>query len=124
MNMRIMIVDYDFNARRRIENSINWVENDFELVGEASNGEEALTLMPHVNPDIIMTEIRMPKMDGISFINAAKKRWPDKKYIIISSYSHFDYLREAMRSEAYDYLLKPVDADKLNETLQRIKEKL
>jgi len=115
------MIDNSHNARRDIESKINWVENDFELVGEASNGEEALALLPHVSPHVVLTEIRMPRMDGITFIETAKKRWPNIKYIIISNYDNFDYLRQAMKVGAYDYILKPVKADEINQVLNRAK---
>lgn len=121
MNLRVVMIDNSHNARRDIESKINWVENDFELVGEASNGEEALALLPHVSPHVVLTEIRMPRMDGITFIETAKKRWPNIKYIIISNYDNFDYLRQAMKVGAYDYILKPVKADEINQVLNRAK---
>ena len=61
MVLRVMMVDSSYEARRDIDNKIKWVENDFELVGEANNGEEALALLPHVSPHVIFTEIRMPR---------------------------------------------------------------
>lgn len=124
MNLRVVMVDSSYNARRDIDNKVKWVENDFELVGEASNGEEALTLIPHVEPHVILTEIRMPKMDGITFIRNAKKRWPNIKYVIVSNYDNFDYLRQAMKVGAYDYILKPVKSDEINQILQRAKNEI
>lgn len=61
MILRVMMVDSNYNDRRDIDSKVKWVENDFELVGEANNGEEALSLLPHVSPHVILTEIRMPK---------------------------------------------------------------
>ncbi len=121
MILRVMMVDSNYNDRRDIDSKVKWVENDFELVGEANNGEVALSLLPHVSPHVILTEIRMPKMDGITFIENAKKRWPDIKYIIVSNYDNFDYLRQAMKVGAYDYLLKPVKDDEINNVLLRAK---
>lgn len=121
MNLRVVMIDSSYNARRDIDSKIKWVENDYELVGEASNGEEGLALLPHVHPHVIMTEIRMPKMDGITFIENAKKRWPNIKYIIVSNYDNFDYLRQAMKVGAFDYILKPVKADEINQALKRAK---
>lgn len=121
MILRVLMVDNSYQARRDVDNKVNWVENDFELVGEANNGEEALALMPHVSPHVIFTEIRMPVMDGITFIETAKKRWPDVKYVIVSNYDNFDYLRQAMKVGAYDYILKPVRVDEINQVLRRAK---
>ena len=119
--LKVSMVDNSYNARRDIDRKIKWVDNDFELVGEASNGEEALALIPHVSPHVILTAIRMPKMDGITFIETAKKRWPNIKYVIVSYYDNFDYLRQAMKVGAYDYILKPVKEDEINQVLMRAK---
>ena len=124
VNLRVVMVDSSYNARRDIDNKVKWVENDFELVGEASNGEEALALLPHVSPHVVLTEIRMPRMDGITFIENAKKRWPNIKYVIVSNYDNFDYLRQAMKVGAYDYILKPVKPDEINQVLKRAKTEI
>lgn len=124
MILRVMIVDNDYSARRDIERKVRWVENDFELVGEANDGEEALALIPYVTPHVILTEIRMPNMDGITFIETAKKRWPKIKYIIISNYDHFDFLRQAVKVGAYDYLLKPVKEEDIHQALMRAKTEI
>jgi len=124
MLLRVLMVDNSYQARRDIDEKVNWVENDFELVGEANNGEEALALLPHVSPHVIFTEIRMPIMDGITFIETAKKRWPDIKYVIVSNYDNFDYLRQAMRVGAYDYILKPVKTEEINQVLLRAKTEI
>ena len=121
MVLKVLMVDSSYNARRDIDRKIKWVENDFELVGEANNGEEALALIPHVSPHVILTAIIMPKMDGITFIETAKKRWPNIKYVIVSNYDNFDYLRQAMKVGAYDYILKPVKEDEINQVLMRAK---
>jgi len=121
MILKVVIVDNNYNARRDIDKKVRWVQHDFELAGEANNGEEALTLLSHVSPHVIFTEIRMPKMDGINFIEAAKKRCPNIKYVIVSSYDNFEYLRQAMKVGAYDYILKPVRADEINQVLIRAK---
>jgi two-component system response regulator YesN len=124
VNLRVVMVDSSYNARRDIDSKVKWVDYDFELVGEAANGQEALALLPHVSPHVVLTEIRMPKMDGISFIEDAKKRWPDIKYVIVSNYDNFDYLRQAMKVGAYDYILKPVKTDEINQVLKRAKAEI
>jgi two-component system response regulator YesN len=124
VNLRVVMVDSSYNARRDIDSKVKWVDYDFELVGEAANGQEALALLPHVSPHVVLTEIRMPKMDRISFIEDAKKRWPDIKYVIVSNYDNFDYLRQAMKVGAYDYILKPVKTDEINQVLKRAKAEI
>jgi two-component system response regulator YesN len=63
-------------------------------------------------------------MDGITFIETAKKRWPNIKYVIVSNYDNFDYLKQAMRVGAYDYILKPVKPNEINQVLLRAKEEI
>ena len=124
MILNVLIVDSSYNARRDIDKKISWIENDFKLIGEANNGEEGLTLLSYVTPHVILTEIRMPKLDGIAFIERAKKIWPDVKYVIVSNYDNFDYLRQAMKVGAYDYILKPVTKDEINQVLLRAKTEI
>ncbi|MGI6538774.1 MAG: response regulator [Caldicoprobacterales bacterium] len=124
MVLRVVLVDNNYNDRRDIDNKIKWVEYDIELVGEATNGEEALALLPHVAPHVVLTEIRMPNMDGITFIDNAKKRWPNIKYVIVSYYDNFNYLRQAMKVGAYDYILKPVKTSEINNVLIRAKTEI
>ena len=124
MQLRVMLTDGKYEARRELEGKIDWVRNDFELVGEAGNGEEALSLIPLVNPHVVLTEIRMPRMDGITMIETAKKSWPGIKYIIVSDYDNFDYLRQAMKVGAYDYILKNASDVEINKSLQRAKTEI
>jgi two-component system response regulator YesN len=124
MQLRVMLTDGKYEARRELEEKIDWVKNDFELVGEAGNGEEALALISLVNPHVVLTEIRMPRMDGITMIEMAKKSWPGIKYIIVSDYDNFDYLRQAMKVGAYDYILKTANQSEINKSLQRAKTEI
>lgn len=124
MQLRVMLTDGKYEARRELEEKIDWVKNDFELVGEAGNGEEALALIPLVSPHVVLTEIRMPRMDGITMIEMAKKSWPGIKYIIVSDYDNFDYLRQAMKVGAYDYILKTANQSEINKSLQRAKTEI
>lgn len=124
MVLKVAIVDSSYEERRQIENNVSWVENDFELVGETSNGEDALALLPHITPHVILTEIRLPKIDGITFIETAKKRWPDIKYIIVSKYDNFEYLQLSVNVGAYDYVLKPVKPNEINKVLLRAKQEI
>jgi|GEM_PF-3537517 len=74
MILNVVIMDNDYNARRDIDNKEQWVQNDFELTGETNDGKEVLSLLSHVPPHVIVTEIRIRRMDGINFIEAAKRR--------------------------------------------------
>lgn len=104
--LKVMIVDDEVFVRIGIRSSIDWEKNGFEVVAEAADGCQALELCRRHRPDILMTDIKMPKMDGIELIRQLKKEQPDCKVIVLSCLEEFHYLREAMRLGIEDYLLK------------------
>ena len=85
---------------------------------------EALDMLQQYRPDILITDIRMPGMDGLELIKNAKKICPELEIIIISGYAHFEYARNALSLGVGNYLLKPIKQDELNETLRKIGERL
>lgn len=128
MAYRVMIVDDEKYICRFIENRTNWKQLCAEPVGNARNGVEALELMEREKPDIVLTDIRMPKMDGLDFIREAQRRYPQTKFIVMSAYSDFTYAQQSMRLGVADYLLKPIDLKELEmllgEILHEKREKL
>ncbi|MBZ4645969.1 MAG: two-component system, response regulator YesN [Petroclostridium sp.] len=122
---KIMIVDDESLVRIGIKSCINWEENGFEVVGEASNGGEAVELFEKLKPDIILTDIKMPLLNGIEMIKRIKCINPNTKIIVLSCLNEYDYVREAMKYGAVDYLFKPTmtPEDILN-VLKEIKEKI
>ncbi|NDL67030.1 response regulator transcription factor [Anaerotalea alkaliphila] len=116
---KILIVDDELLIRQGILHYIDWQEEGFEIVGEASNGQEALERIAEVKPDIIITDIAMPVMDGIELIKTVKRESPEIEFVVLSSYSDFDYVRETFKSGVLDYILKPnLNAASLLETLK------
>ncbi len=106
-NCRIMIVDDEFIMRQGIRYMMNWEKEGYEVVGEASNGKEALDMLESTKPDIILCDIAMPIMDGLDFIKIVKKEYPNIQILVLSSYDRFDYVRQALLNGAVDYVLKP-----------------
>lgn len=104
---RILIVDDEYIMRRGIRFMLNWEEQGFEVVGEASNGKEALEMIEDLKPHIVFCDIVMPVMDGIDFIKIAHRRHPDIQILILSGYDKFEYVRQALLNGAADYILKP-----------------
>lgn len=104
---RILIVDDEYIMRRGIRYMIDWEEQGFQIVGEASNGKEALDLMLELKPHIVFCDIAMPVMDGIDFVRVAHKKYPDVQILILSGYDKFEYVRQALINGAVDYILKP-----------------
>ncbi|MCM3117321.1 response regulator transcription factor [Neobacillus sp. MER 74] len=93
--------------RQGIKHYINWEQEGFMIVGEASNGQEALELIEATDPHIIITDIVMPIMDGEELTRIVKERYPHKEIIILSSFGEFDYVRSTFQSGVVDYILKP-----------------
>ncbi len=121
---KVILVDDEEEVREAIRKRINWEEIGFTVVGTAENGEEALELAETCEPDVVMTDIQMPFMDGITLLKKLKEKIPDLRSVIFSGYDDFEYAKEAIRLESEEYILKPVDADELRSIFVRIKERL
>ncbi len=104
---KILIVDDEKLLRQGFIHMTDWSEHGFQIAGEASNGSEALRRIEETHPDIVVTDIRMPVMDGVELTRIIKTRFPAIQVIILSSYNDFDYVRETLKLGALDYLLKP-----------------
>lgn len=92
----------------------------FQVVGEANNGVMALEEIEKKKPDILFTDIRMPGYNGLELLELLRKKELETKVVLISGYAEFEYAQSAIRNGAYDYLLKPIDQDKLHTVLERI----
>ena len=103
---KILIVDDESILRNGLKHMCNWEEEGFELVGEASNGKEALEIIGKERPNIVITDVVMPEMNGIELTKKIKDNYPEIKVLILSSFSEFNYIRETFKHGVYDYLLK------------------
>ena len=121
---KVILVDDEEEVREAIRKRINWEEIGFTVVGTAENGEDALELAETCEPDVVMTDIQMPFMDGLTLLKKLKEKLPDLRSVIFSGYDDFEYAKEAIRLESEEYILKPVDADELRQIFLRIKERL
>jgi len=121
---KVFFVDDEASMRAGIRESIDWDDSGFILAGEAPDGEMALSLMQEIMPDILITDIRMPFMDGIELSREAKKIMPWIKIIILSGHDEFEYAKQAIAIGVEDYMLKPVTSAKLMETLSEIAERI
>lgn len=116
---KVLLVDDEPLIRRGLKEKLDWNSLGFEIAGEASNGLQALELVKKINPDIILTDMKMPVMDGIKLLQAIKAADSRIKVIVISAYSSFQYTQTAVKCGAFDYILKPIDSDELTEVLAR-----
>ncbi|WP_416149965.1 response regulator transcription factor [Salipaludibacillus sp. HK11] len=116
---RVVIVDDETLIRQGIKHYFDWEEEGFLIVGEASNGQEALDLVESVTPHIIITDIVMPIMDGEELTKIVKEKYQNIEVLILSSYGEFDYVRSSFQSGVVDYILKPkLEADTLLKALK------
>ena len=121
---KVFFVDDEAAMRAGVRENINWDTSAFTLAGEAPDGEMALSLMQDIMPDILITDVKMPFMDGIEFARQAKAMMPWVKIIILSGHDEFEYARQAITIGVEEYLLKPVTSRKLFETLDRVAAKM
>lgn len=118
--LKVFLVEDEVVMRNGIKNNIPWEQEGFEFVGEASDGELAYPLIKREKPDILITDIRMPFMDGLELSRLVKKELPQIKIIILSGYNEFDYAKTAISIGVTDYLLKPISSAKLLEAVKKI----
>ncbi len=122
--MKILIVEDDFVVRQGIRYSFEWEKYDLTICGDAANGKQGLELVKTMDPDIILTDIRMPIMDGLAFAENVFLEKPDAKIIILSGYDDFTYAKKAIHLGVYDYLLKPIDADELLKCICKLRDEI
>lgn len=122
--IKVVIADDEVHICRLIQALIQWDSLGMELAGVAGNGIEALEMIREKEPDILITDIRMPGCSGLELISQAKDIIPDLQVVIISGYAHFEYAQQAMKYGVGDYILKPIKQDELNNTLSRMAERL
>ncbi|MEI3229283.1 MAG: response regulator [Lachnospiraceae bacterium] len=121
--IKVFLVEDEIIIREAIHKMIPWAEYGFELIGEAKDGEMALPLIKKSKPDVLITDIKMPFMDGLTLSRLVKKDLPNTKIIIISGYDDFDYARQAIALGIEQYLLKPISKDEFLEVLEGIRSK-
>lgn len=121
---KVFIVDDEPFIIEGLIDSIDWPAFGLEVVGSAENGEEALRRIGQTPVDLLITDISMPRMNGLDLIRAARESRPDLKAVILSGFNEFDYLKEGMRLGIENYLLKPINVKELHDTLSNAVEKL
>lgn len=122
--IKVFLVEDEMVIRRGIKNSIDWEKEGYIFCGEASDGELAYPMIIKEKPDILITDIRMPFMDGLELCKLVKKELPNIKILILSGYDEFDYAKEAIRLGITEYLLKPISSGKLLEALNGVSESI
>ncbi|MEG0766974.1 MAG: response regulator [Clostridia bacterium] len=122
--LKVMIIDDDFIVRQGMCDMIAWETFDCRIVAQADDGEDALRQIPLCQPDIVLTDVVMPRMTGLALLSHLRTQWPWIKVIMVSAHDEPEYIRQAMKNEAVDYLLKPFDEADVTQVLLRVCEKI
>ena len=120
----VIIIDDEEWVRFLIKGLVPWDKLGMKVLGEATDGLEGVSLCLKLKPDIVLVDIRMPIMDGLTVLEKLSHDLPDTKIIIISGYNEFEYAQKALKSRAFDYILKPVDEDELISTLGKARDEI
>ena len=120
----VLMVDDEEDVIRAMQKKIDWESIGFRIMGYAHNGIEALDLADQEAPDVVLTDIKMPYMDGLELAHNLKIMYPSVRILIFSGFDEFEYAKEAIRLEVEEYILKPVDADELRRIFIKIRESL
>ena len=122
--LKVFLVEDETLIREGLRDRIPWEQYGFRFVGEAGDGEMALPLIRKTRPDVIITDIKMPFMDGLELSRIVKEEFPKTKILIVSGYDDFEYAREALTIGVDQYILKPVTRMNLRKVLEELKEKI
>ena len=122
--LKVFIVEDESIVREGLRDLIPWAQYGFQFVGDAPDGEIALPLIRKHKPDILITDIKMPFMDGLALSGIVSRELPDTKILIISGYSDFEYARQAIKLNVDQYLLKPITRASMIQALEQTRRKI
>ncbi|KRF05973.1 hypothetical protein ASG89_19695 [Paenibacillus sp. Soil766] len=120
---RVLIVEDQLNFRKGLVKMLQGGELGWQVVGEAGNGQDALILLDELQPDLVLTDIRMPIMDGIEFVGHLRKNYPDMIVIILTGFKNFEYAQAAVRLGALDILIKPCTEEDVRQIMNKASER-
>jgi len=122
--MKIVIVEDEIRIREGVTRLLKKINPDYEIVGEAENGKKGLTLIEETRPDLIITDIKMPQMDGLEMLSILHERKVHAKVIVLSAYSEFAYAQQAIKLGISEYLLKPIALDSFSKSIRNIEAQI
>lgn len=120
----LLLVDDEEEVIQVIMHKIPWEELGFSVIGHANNGIKALEIMEENQPDVVMTDIRMPYMDGMELCSNIRQKYPMTHVLLFTGFDEFEYAREAVHLEIEEYVLKPLNAGELTNVFRKLKEKM
>lgn len=121
---RIMLVDDEEEVRKSMIKTMKWEEAGFIVVGDAENGKDALDKIELYEPDVILTDIKMPYMDGLELARQVKENYPSTRVVVFSGFDDFEYAKQAIKCNVTEYILKPVNGEELTNILIKIRDNL
>ncbi|RKX84878.1 MAG: hypothetical protein DRP58_06605 [Spirochaetes bacterium] len=121
---KLIFVDDEAIVRDGISSCIPWGQNNFELTGLFEHGLQALEYMKENSVDVVISDINMPRMDGLTLSREIEEKYPDVMVLLLTGYDEFEYAQEAIKSKVREFLLKPITADELSKVLKHLKEEL
>lgn len=124
MSYKVFFVEDEIVTREGIRDNVGWQAEGFELCGEAPDGEMALPLLQAAKPDVLITDIKMPFMDGLQLSKIVRERLPQTKIVILSGHDEFEYAQQAIQLGITEYLLKPVTVQDMHNVLRRLADKI
>lgn len=120
--VRVVIVEDEAPIREGLAKILDKIHPEYEVVGKAADGEEGYILIARTNPDLVILDIQMPKMDGLTMLKKLREEQNQCKVLVLSAYSDFNYAKQAIELDIQNYLLKPIKIPELKQALQQIKE--
>lgn len=122
--LKIFLVEDEFVVREGIKKNVDWIGHGYEFIGEAGDGELAFPMIQKLKPDIVITDIKMPFMDGLELSKLIKKEFPWMEIVILSGYAEFDYAKEAISLGVAHYLTKPISSEELLTEIDKLADKI
>jgi two-component system response regulator YesN len=122
--IKALIVDDEYLVRLGLKTTIPWTDLGIEIVGDAGDGETGLEMTLEHRPDLIITDVKMPFLNGIEFMKRVSESRLSASFIVLSGYGDFDYAKSAIHYGAVEYILKPIENEKLIEVLRRVKSRI
>ena len=120
----LLLVDDEEDVIEVIARKVSWEELGFCVIGHANKGYKALEMLEEVQADVVMTDIRMPYMDGLELCGSIKQKYPATKLLLFTGFDDFEYAREAVHLEIEEYILKPLNLPEITDVFRKLRAKL
>jgi two-component system response regulator YesN len=121
---KLLIVDDEVEVRKGIINKVQWEELGYEIVAEGENGKEAFELFEKTLPDVVLTDIKMPFMDGLELSRIIKEKYPSTRIIVMTGFDEFEYAHKAIKLNVSEYLLRPISSQELTDILIKVRKQM